>query len=190
MASKGKMPTFVKILLALVAVGLISVVGLVSCTGLFVSSVDSAIAEVEKGEVVIGPDGTEYAGDERTDLAFAVGDAVTVGDLTLTVGAPKNRKPGEFDSSKSGNFAVFPVTVTNNGTDLAYASSGDFGLYVNDTKIDEAYIAGIDFVIDDIAPGKTVNGELAFDLKKGSRFEVIYTPSFVADQQIRFTGSN
>lgn len=187
--NKG-LPTFVVVLIVLAVVFGAIGCGIVSCTGLFVSAVDSAVEETTQGSDIVGPDGAILTGEEAKSAKFPVGSEITVGDLTIKVDAPENRKPGEYDSLKSGNAAVFHVTATNNGESPAYVSSGDFNLYVDGTKVEEAYISDIGFIVDQINTGKTAEGDIAFDLKKGSTFELIYTPNFIMEQQITFEGSN
>lgn len=173
----------------LVVLGVIAC-GLASCAGLFVSAVDSAVTETAKGSAIVGPDGKTLTGDAAKSAKFPIGSKITVGDLAITVAAPKNQKPGEYDSVKSGNVAVFHVTATNNGGSPSYVSTGDFNLYIDGNKVDEAMVSDVNFIVDQINTGKTAQGDMAFDMKKGSKFELIYTPNFLTEQQITFDGTN
>jgi hypothetical protein len=176
-------------IVVLVILGIIAC-GITSCTGLFLTSVGSAIKEVSKGSSIIGPDGKTLSGDAAKSARFPIGSKITVGDMVVTVGAPKNKKPGQYESAKSGNIAVFHVTATNNGKSPGFISTGDFNLYVNGTKVDAVFSSGVDFIIDQINTGKTAEGDLAFDMKTGSTFELIYAPNFLTEQQITFEGKN
>lgn len=184
------LPTIVKVLVALLVIGALITVGMVSCAGLFVSSVDKAVKETAKGSDIIGPDGKRLTGDAATKPTFPIQSKITVDDLELTIAAPSNRKPGEYENVKSGNIAVFHVTAANKGSDPAYISTGDFNLYVDDTKCEEVFTADVNFIVDQINSGKTAEGDMAFDLARGSKFELIYTPSFLTEQQITFEGAN
>lgn len=187
--NKG-LPTWATVLIVLGIVGAIATCGLVSCTGLLVKSVDEAVKETAAGSDVTGPDGKVLTGEAAKNPTFEIGSQITVGDLTIKIDAPTNKKPGEFDDVKSGNAAVFHVTATNNGADAAYVSTGDFNLYVDGKKQKEVFLSGVDFAIEEINSGKTSEGEMAFDLKKGSDFELVYSPNFMTEQQITFTGTN
>jgi hypothetical protein len=177
------------IIVILVVLGIITC-GLVSCAGLFVKSVDTAVKETSKGSDIIGPDGKTLTGDAAKSPKFPIGSQITVGTLVIKVDAPKNKKPGQYDTVKSGNAAVFHVTATNKGDSPAYVSTGDFNLYVNGTKVPEAMLSDLNFIVDQINTGKTAAGDMAFDLKKGSKFELVYTPNFIMNQQITFEGTN
>ena len=187
--NKGLSTAATIVIVILVILGII-ICGIASCTGLFVTSVDSAVKETAKGSAIIGPDGKTLSGDAAKTATFPVGSKITVGDLVITVAAPQNKKPGEYDTLKSGNAAVFKVTATNKGASPAYVSSGDFNLYVDGKKVEEAYISDVSFIVDQINTGKTAEGNMAFDLKKGSTFELIYAPNFLTEQQITFEGKN
>ncbi|MDO9556010.1 MAG: DUF4352 domain-containing protein [Coriobacteriia bacterium] len=187
--NKG-LPLAVTILIVvLLLFGLIAC-GVASCTGLFVASVDDAVQETSQGSDIVGPDGQTLTGEAAKTATFPIGSEITVGDLVIKVDAPENRKPGEYDSVKSGNVAVFHVTATNKSESPAYISSGDFNLYVDGTKIDEAFTTDVNFIVDQINTGKTAEGDMAFDLKSGSKFELVYTPNFLTEQQITFEGAN
>jgi RNA polymerase subunit RPABC4/transcription elongation factor Spt4 len=187
--NKG-LPTWATVLIVLAVVGGVITCGVVSCTGLFVKSVDEAVKETSKGSDITGPDGKVLTGDAAKKPTFPVGSQITVGDLTLKIDAPKNVKPGEFDSVKSGNAVVFHVTATNKGADSAYVSTSDFNLYVDGNKQEEVFPSGVDFSIEEINSNKTSQGDIAFDLKKGSTFELIYSPNFLTEQEITFQGKN
>lgn len=187
--NKG-LPTWATVLIVLAVIGAVITCGVVSCTGLFVNSVDEAVKETSSGSDITGPDGKVLTGDAAKKATFPIGSEITVGDLTITVDAPKNVKPGEFETVKSGNAAVFHVTATNNGADSAFVSSGDFNLYVDGQKQDEVYLSGVDFTIEEINSNKTSEGDMAFDMKAGSTFELIYAPNFLTEQEITFEGNN
>lgn len=187
--NKG-LPLWATIIIVLVVLLGVGICGVVSCTGLFVKSVDDAIEETSQGSDIIGPDGQTLTGDDAAAATFPIGSEITVGDLVIKVDAPVNQKPGQYDSVKSGNVAVFHVTATNNGESAAYVSTGDFNLYVDGTKVDEAYIADLNFIVDQINSGKSAEGDMAFDLAAGSTFELIYMPNFLTEQQITFEGTN
>lgn len=187
--NKG-LPTAVVVLLVLLLLfGLMGCV-ITSCTGLFVKSVDEAIEETTSGSDIVGPDGTVITGDAATSAKFAIGSQITVGELTIEVGAAENRTPGEYDQVESGNIAVFHVTATNNGDSPAFISSGDFNLYVDGMKVDQAFVSGVDWMIDEINAGKSAEGDMAFDLATGSTYELIYAPNFLTEQEITFEGTN
>lgn len=187
---RNGMATWVKIVIGVViAIALIGC-GITSCTSIFVSAVDTAIEDTNNGADIIGPDGVTLSGEDAKKATFAIGDQVQIGDLSIAISEPKNKKPGEFDSSKTGNIAIFHVKATNNGDSQAFISSGDFSLYVDGSKASEMYVSGVDFIVDGINSGKTVEGDMAFDVKKGSTFELIYTPNFLTAQEVTFTGSN
>lgn len=187
--NKG-LPLGITILIVILVIFGVIGCAVVSCTGLFVKSVDDAVQETAKGSDIVGPDGKTLTGDAAKAPKFAIGSEITVGDITLKVDAPKNVKPGQYDTFKSGNAAVFHVTATNNGDSPAYVSSGDFNLYVDGTKVDEVYPSGVEFIVDQINTGKTAEGDMAFDMAAGSKFELIYTPNFLTEQQITFEGTN
>lgn len=187
--NKG-LPVWATILIVLVVIfGLIGC-GIVSCTGLFVKSVDDAIQETSQGGDIIGPDGEALTGEAAKAAVFPIGSEITVNGMVIKVDAPANRKPGQYDSVKSGNVAVFHVTATNNSESPGFVSSGDFNLYVDGTKVEEAFITDMNFIVDQINTGKTAEGDMAFDMKAGSTFELIYTPNFLTEQQITFEGTN
>lgn len=184
------MATWLKVIIVLVVLGVIGAVAMYSCTAATVNSVDKAVKSVSSGSDIKGPDGKVLTGDAAKKATFNVGDTITVGDLELTVSAPANKKPDEYTTTKNSNVAVFHVKATNKGSSQATISSGDFNLYVNGTKCDSVFMDGVDFSVDTVNSGKSVEGDMGFDVAKGSSFELIYSPNFLTDQEITFKGTN
>lgn len=184
------MATWLKVLIILVILGIVGIVIVVSCTAGTVATVNKAVNEVNNGSDIKGPDGKTITGDKAKNPTFKIGDTITVENLELTLSVPINKAPDEFTTTKNGNVAVFHIKATNKGSGAAYISSADFALYVNGTKCDAVYMEGIDFSIDSVNSGKTVEGDMGFDVAKGSNFELVYTPNFITDQEITFTGTD
>ncbi|MCL2882340.1 MAG: DUF4352 domain-containing protein [Coriobacteriia bacterium] len=184
------MATWLKVIIVLIVIGVIGAVAMYSCTAATVNTVDKAVKSVSNGSDIKGPDGKVLTGDAAKKPTFNIGDTITVDDLQLTVSAPVNKAPDEYTTTKNKNVAVFHVKATNNGSSQAYISSGDFNLYVNGTKCDPVYMDGVDFSAEDVNSGKTVEGDMGFDIPKGSSFELVYSPNFLTDQEITFKGTN
>jgi hypothetical protein len=119
---------------------------------------------------------------------FNIGEEITVDGITFTLSQPTNVAPSEWSDSTSGNAAVFHLVATNNKESETYISSSDFSAYVDDVKVKELYLDGFNFIIDGIAPGKRIEGDIVFDIGRGTSFEIIYSPSFLTDQQVTFVG--
>ncbi len=185
------MPVWAIILIVIAAFGALMAIGIVACTAGTVATIDSAVKETNAGSDIQTEDGETVTGDEAKTATFKIGKTITVENLEITVSAPKNEKPDEWTDTKSGNVAIFHVKATNKAAaGQAFISDGDFSAYVDGNKCESVYTDATDWMVDAINSGKTAEGNMGFDIPKGSEFELIYTPNFLLDQEITFTGSN
>ncbi|HMR48043.1 MAG TPA: DUF4352 domain-containing protein [Arachnia sp.] len=154
-------------------------------------------AETEPGETATedapADETPEAPADETPEApAAGLGDPVTSGDWTFTVSKVSDpvAKIGDehFNTQAHGEFILMDVSITNEGDSAAYLmanqikltsggktfeSSSDAAFYMGDAAVP---------IFDEINPGLTVEGKIAFDVPKGTAPEqVLFNGGLFAD---------
>ena len=156
--------------LAAVAVAVVSVVALAASAG---SNEATKVGESSSGAAEAGPSGS---GGGQT---FAVGDAVALGDWTVTVNGVTDpfASPNEFDTPQ-GRYVAVDATVANNSSSPATVSSL-MCFELRDTTgrtYSQALVVGGGAAPDgEVDPGGVLRGDLYYDV-----------PADVTGLQLRF----
>ena len=139
--------------------------------------------------------------EENTDstLYGTIGDTLTDGSLSLTLtGAYKYDSIGEGyfvnTPAEGKEYLVLFFDIENISTESEYVSHYDFEGYVDDVACDITGILGdiegISDLATDLAPGKKVQGFVAFEVDKDWKdFEISYKQIF-SDKSLIFKVTN
>lgn len=127
----------------------------------------------EKVEIPnVGPESTESTPAPQTDV-FNIGDTIKSGDIYFTINSAREVPGSEFMSPDEGNiwYAV-DITIENKGQESFNSSS----LLMFSLIDSEAYNHNITIgpnlngsVDGEIAPGRKLRGEVAFEIPKESK---------------------
>lgn len=135
----------------------------------------TAPQKVEPEEVV-----TEEVAAPET---FKVGDTVEIGDVAVKINEVYKHPGSEFDVPTKDAILVFDVSVTNTGTEpYAISSLMSFTLNADGRSQDIYLLSEQNGQLDgDIAAGKTMSGELAYDVTETDSYELIFTDDPFSD---------
>lgn len=115
---------------------------------------------------------SDKAADENADEA-KVGDAITAGDLSVTVtnveAGLKRIGDEHLGSDAQGQYVKVSVSVTNNGKEATYFTESDQHLIddqdrQHSTSGDSIYLGNDSVLFEQINPGNTVEGIMLFDI--------------------------
>lgn len=141
---------------------------------------------------VADPAGTSTAGastpsegkePEKEPATPGIGDAVTSGDLSLTVVSvdPPVAELGSsaLSTKAQGEFIVVALSVTNTGNKAASFYSGQVLLRVGEKEFEPDSTAPLylaensAMLFEEINPGNTLSGKVVFDVPKGTKVETL-----------------
>ncbi|QGQ97039.1 DUF4352 domain-containing protein [Paenibacillus psychroresistens] len=127
---------------------------------------------------------------QEADIAaktFSIGDTVKFNDLEITLNGVRGNKGSDFDTPEEAMFIILDLTIENKGTDSA-AISTLMSMALNDAesfKLDVALFTDVKGSLDgELAAGRKVRGEVAFDAPESAYYEFIYSEPFSKGQAI------
>lgn len=150
----------------------------------------AAAASAQKGQSA--GEGAGDAGEAQpVSEVFAVGDAVRMGDLVVTVNSVRTSGGGDFLKPEPGHvFLLVDITVENRGTQAAHVSSlAQFALYdAEGYQQDMSIFTDTRGQVDgEIPPGRKIRGEIAWEVPRGARgLELAFDASLFGSGQARW----
>jgi hypothetical protein len=118
-----------------------------------------------------------------TTPTFAVGDAVKFGDLVITVNSFRTSTGQSFMTPDLDQFIIVNLTIENKGSKSA-AISSVMQMELVDAqwyKYDVAIFADTKGSLDgELGPGRSVRGEVGFDVRRHDQYEFIFSEPFAS----------
>lgn len=142
---------------------------------------------VEQPVEKVGADKQQHK-QEAPKQVFQVGDIVKVGETEMTISSAKLQEPEQYVPANKGKVLVLIISGKNKGPRSWYLSDSDFNLYDASGNKLELYFSGQDTSIfgGEINQGKQFEGKIRFDVPEADRYELVYKPNFLTDQEIKF----
>jgi len=149
--------------------------------------------EVATPEEAATPEGEATAGTSGQEVTGKIGEAVTAGDVVLTINDVKRSSTGTLPPSSGNEYLILDTTVENKGTqEVPMASLLNFKLVDSSgnelstafgadftNQFDKAVSAGM------INPGSKVTGELAYEVKQGDKdLTLRFVPNILDDKTV------
>jgi len=126
---------------------------------------------------------------KSTPTHFKAGQAVKIGDFTVTVNSIKSSQGGQFDTLKAGDvFVVVDVTIKNNASKPQSDFSSDLQFTFTDStgqKYNQTIIDGATPPDGTIPAAGQLRGQMSYEVPKTQRkFTLVFQPDpFGSDDQ-------
>lgn len=172
------------------------VIGLVGCDESSIEKVDDGgnnnQEEVvnnneEENEQTENNDNNE-SNEESATENLAVGDSVNFNDVTVTLNEVRIEPGGEWDDPDHDQFIVVNLTAENNSDEeITISSMLNIELYDEESYSYSTTILmdGIKSQFDGSIPaGKSLRGEIPFDVPESSEYELHYSEPFMSGKAI------
>lgn len=131
--------------------------------------------------------GVENEQKESPKQTFGVGDVVKIGETELIIKSVSFRKGDPYVPPKKGKVLELEIEGKNNGSRSWFLSDGDFNLYDKEgRKLDQYFSIDDQSLTGEVNQGKTTKGKIFYDVAESDRYELIYKPNFLTDQEIKF----
>lgn len=125
--------------------------------------------------------------EEAKPQIFKAGDVVKVGDVQLTISEAKFAKAEEFNQPKNGKVLSLKVEGENKGSSSFVLTNFDFNLYDTEgNKLEEYMSIELPQLQGEINAGKKSSGYLTYDVKEAEKYELVYKPNLITNQEIKF----
>jgi len=129
---------------------------------------------------------TSQSPNTKTPTLHKIGDSVSINDVEVTINGARVSEGNKYDKPKNEKYLIIDATVENKGTKPYHLSMLDYSLY------DSKYIEMKSSIFSDtsgrlsgeIAPGRKIRGEVAYDVTKSDYYDFIYGDSFETGQVI------
>lgn len=183
------------LLLAIIAIVVFAIIGINALKKVDVDEVKNKI----ENYIEENTDSTLYGENTDSTLYGTIGDTLTDGSLNLTL-----TEAYTYDSIGEGYFVNTPAEgkeylvlffdIENISTESEYISHYDFEGYVDNVACDITGIfgdiEGISDLATDLAPGKTAQGFVAFEVNKDWKDFEIHYEEFLGDKTLVFGVTN
>lgn len=139
---------------------------------------------------------SEQAANSEEAGEATVGEAITAGDLSVTVTdvetGLKRIGDANFGSDAQGQYVKVSVSVTNNGKEATYFTESDQHLIddqdrQHSTSGDSMYLGNESVLFEQINPGNTVNGIMLFDIPADATVKAIDIDTGLFSNPVRVT---
>ena len=169
--------------------------GIVIAGGILAACGEADISKVEDDET--GEDVAEEAGEDATEEVtgdgaeneFAIGDTANFNDLQVTVNSVRQYSgdPEAWEEPENDHFLIYDVSIDNTGDEPANISSiMNFSVLDADGYAHEMslFVTTKGSLDGEIGAGRTMAGEIAFDVEESEYFEFIFEDVFSSGQAI------
>lgn len=122
------------------------------------------------------------------DKVYQVGDVIKINGVEISIVSAKFTNPQQYVEPTKGKVLTLEVEAVNNSDSQAFIDNTEFNLYDKEGNSLEQYYGYDESAISgDINRGKKLTGKLYFDVPALEAYELIYTPTFSAeDIEIKF----
>jgi hypothetical protein len=160
------------------------IIGIIAALALLAGCSESTIEKVDTSATTQTSTASQTT---NTPEIFQVGDTVKFDNLKITLNAATEVKEAEFLSPDNDKFLVIDMTIENVG-DQSEAVSTLLQIELMDadsyTYTPTIYIDAKGSVDGEVAPGRKMRGEVAFDVPDSDYYEFIFSDPFTTGQAI------
>ncbi|MFD2371504.1 DUF4352 domain-containing protein [Brevibacillus sp. GCM10020057] len=127
------------------------------------------------------------ATEENKNEPLKLGETVNFDGLNITVNSAKVAKGNKFMKPRNGQYVILDITVENksdkpkNVSTMLQMKLQDENGYAENITIAPNTKGSVD---GEVAPGRKVRGEVAFDIAKSKTYEFIFDNPFTSGQAI------
>ncbi|MDF9638837.1 DUF4352 domain-containing protein [Bacillus cereus] len=135
-------------------------------------------SSVEKVEKVDGGKTTETKKEEKqADKVYNVGDTVKIAGVEYTIATAEYNTPSEYAQPENGKVVKIHVKAINTGDNQTMVYSGNFNLYDTNGSQQKEYFGAGSPLSGDVNKGKSIEGDIYFDVKEAPQYELILKPN-------------
>ncbi|MGO1592142.1 MAG: DUF4352 domain-containing protein [Ancrocorticia sp.] len=128
--------------------------------------------------------------EEEAEIVAGIGDTVQSGDFEITVnsvGDPTETIGSDFtEETAQGEYIPVNISLTNTGSEAGYVFDNDITLQAGETTYssssDALFALDDAFVFEEINPGNTLSGTLAFDVPAGTAIDGLVFSGGIFDE--------
>jgi len=119
---------------------------------------------------------------------FEIGDVVKAGKVRVTLHQVRTWKGDDWNKPSDGHIYLIPEATIENISEEAYHTSTLLQWSAVDqdgVKYSIALVTNLKGSLDgEIGPGRKIRGEIAFEVERGKKYEIIFQPEAFASGQV------
>lgn len=166
----------------LVGLLMLSLIVLAACGESDIEKVDGSEAKADENKK---DDGKKK--EEKKEQKLKIGETVNFDGLKITLNSVKADKGSEFEEPEEDKFLIADMKVKNT-TDDSQSVSSMLNVTLKDAddyKYDTTIYTGVKSQLDgEIASGDKMRGQIAFDVPKSKKYQLIFGDPFTSGQAI------